>query len=198
MSGDDETLDFYSREAVAYADYLVEQETNPVLTQFMDLLPGGGSVLDFGAGSGWAARAFRDHGFSITAIDGSAGLADEARRRYNVDVSIVRFDAFADVDRYDGVWASFCLLHDSREAMPGHLARLATSLREGGYLYVGLKEGQGAERDSLGRLYTFFSEEEMRGLLAGAGFDIVSVQTEAGDGYDGVPVTSMHIFARRD
>lgn len=196
MGGDDQTLAFYTTEAEAYAEYASAEKRSPLLIRFAESLPPGGNVLDFGCGSGWAANRFRDLGLTSTGFDGSQGLADEAKRRYGVDVAVGRFEEFSAPGAYDGIWASFCLLHDSREAMPGHLARLHDALRPGGRIYIGLKEGEGRHRDSLGRLYTYFTEVEMRGLMTAAGFQDITAEIEPSTGYDGTAVNSLHLFAR--
>lgn len=197
MGGDDKTLDFYTREAAAYAEYASAEKRSPLLQRLVESIPAGGSVLDFGCGSGWAANRFKEMGFQSTGFDGSAGLAAEAKERYGIDVSVGRFEDFAADQAYDGIWASFCLLHDSRDAMPGHLGRLQAALRPGGTIYIGLKEGEGSNRDDLGRLYTYFSEPEMQGLMETAGFTHFSAEIEPSIGYDGAPSNSMHIFAAR-
>ena len=109
MGGDDQTLDFYTREAEAYSEYASAEKRSPLLIQFADSLPAGGAVLDFGCGSGWAANRFREMGFDATGFDGSAGLAEEARQRYGVNVTVGRFEEFSAEAVYDGIWASFCL-----------------------------------------------------------------------------------------
>lgn len=198
MSGDQKTLDFYTREAAAYADYASQEKRAPLLDHLANALPPGGSVLDFGCGSGWAGGLFKGMGFAVQGFDGSEGLAEEARARYDIPVTVGRFEDLDAVAAYDGIWASFCLLHDSREAMPGHLGRLFQALRSPGHIYIGLKEGTGQSRDNLGRLYTYFAVDEMHGLLTAAGFTGVTTETEPSTGYDGTTVNSMHIFARRD
>ncbi|MEM9140892.1 MAG: class I SAM-dependent methyltransferase [Pseudomonadota bacterium] len=195
--GDAATLAFYTSEAEAYAEYTTAEKRSPLVKEFGGMLPAGGAVLDFGCGSGWAARRFREMGFSVLGFDGSAGLAAEAKRRYDIDVTVGRFEEFGDVDAYDGIWASFCLLHDSREALPGHLGRLFAALRPGGRIYIGLKEGEGRHRDSLGRLYTYFTQSEMQRLMEAAGFTGFTARTEPSTGYDGEPATSLHIYASR-
>lgn len=195
--GDDATLAFYTSEAEAYAEYTTGEKRSPLVKELGGMLPPGGSVLDFGCGSGWAARRFREMGFQVSGFDGSPGLAAEAKRRYDIDVTVGRFETFSDTDAYDGIWASFCLLHDSREAMPGHLKRLYAALRPGGMIYIGLKEGEGRHRDSLGRLYTYFTQAEMQNLMQAAGFANFRAHTEASTGYDGEPAVSLHIFAQR-
>ncbi len=197
MTADTGTLAFYDTEAAAYATYSSDKAERKWLARFAERLEPGASVLDFGCGSGWAADVFTGQDFRVSALDGSAGLAAEARRRYGVVVRVARFEALDDEALYGGVWASFCLLHDTREAMPGHLARLHRALEPGGWLYLGLKEGAGESRDRLGRRYTYFGEAEIGGLLAGAGFPEVEITVEQAAGYDGVKAGMMHILARR-
>ncbi len=195
--GDEATLDFYTREAAAYADYAAREAGSPWLARFAAMLPPDGAVLDFGCGSGWAAGQFAAMGLTATGFDGSAGLAAEARRRQGIPVTVGRFDELDAEAAFDGVWASFSLLHDSRAAMPGHLARLHRALRPGGALYLGLKCGEGESRDSLGRLYTYFGEAEIASLLAAASFAVTASETEPSAGYDGAPAVSLHVLARR-
>lgn len=199
MGGDEETLEFYTREATAYAEHVLEELDKPWLSRFAAMVPAGGKVLDFGCGPGWAANWLNEQGFQVEAFDGSEGFAQEARQRYGLDVTVGRFEEFAaPLAHFDGIWCCFSLLHDTREAMPGHLERLAAALVPGGAFYIGLKEGTGAERDSIGRLYTYFGRAEMRGLLSAAGFTVESVETEEIAGFDGTPSTGLHIYAIRD
>ncbi len=197
MTADSETLAFYDAEAAAYAAYASDKSERVSLARFAARLEPGTSVLDFGCGSGWAAHALEGQGFRVSALDGSAGLAAEARRRYGLEVRVARFEELDDDGLYGGIWASFCLLHDTREAMPGHLARVHRALESGGWLYLGLKEGAGESRDRLGRRYTYFGEAEIGGLLAVAGFPDPEIATEQSTGYDGSPTSALHILARR-
>jgi SAM-dependent methyltransferase len=197
MTADPQTLAFYDGEAVTYATYASDKAERDWLARFIGRLEPGASVLDFGCGSGWAAHALEAEGFRVSALDGSAGLAAEAQRRYGIAVRVMRFEELADDGLYDGVWASFCLLHDTRAAMPGHLARLHRALAPGGWLYLGLKEGTGAQRDSLGRRYTYFGADETEALLGAAGFPKVEITVEQGEGYDGSASGLLHILARR-
>ena len=197
MTADSKTLAFYDGEAEAYAADASDKVERVWLARFAERLAPGASVLDFGCGSGWAAHVFAGQGFRVSALDGSAGLAEEARRRYGVVVRVARFEALDDEASYGGVWASFCLLHDTRDAMPGHLARLHRALIPGGWLYLGLKQGEGESRDRLGRHYTYFGEAEIETLLCDAGFPEVEIAVEQSTGYDGSRTGVLHILARR-
>ena len=195
--GDERTIAFYDQEAPVYSGASAQAENTPMLQEFVSRLPAGAAVLDFGCGSAWAANRFRELGFRVSAFDGSAGLAAEARRKYGIDVTVGRFEDFGETGTCDAIWASFCLLHDSRSAMKGHLARLHRALTPGGQLYLGLKEGTGEHRDSLDRLYVYYSEPEIRDLLEAAGFGIDRVIRDRNKGYDGSDVRELHIFAVR-
>ncbi|MEL7152491.1 MAG: methyltransferase domain-containing protein [Pseudomonadota bacterium] len=195
--GDERTLAFYTREAPVYSDFAAGAEDSKFLTAFADSLQQGARIMDFGCGPAWAANRFREMGFQADGFDGSEGLAAQARDRYGIDVTVGPFEAFDAVGLYDGIWASFCLQHDSREAMPGHLKRLHRAMLAHGKLYVGLMSGEGHERDGHDRLYTYFTETEMRKLLDEAGFDVDSIAYKTGKRYDGSPVDELHIFATR-
>ena len=148
-------------------------------------------------GGGWAAKRMLEAGYEVDAFDGSAGLAKEAAALTGLDVKVHRFEDFDAQDRYDGIWASFCLLHVPRTEMPANLARIYEALKAGGVFYLGLKAGSGEKRDSLGRFYSYFEPEYITGLLLDAGFDEPQVRLRAGDGYDGEPEETMHIFTAR-
>jgi len=82
-----------------------------------------------------------------------------------------RFEEFQALHRYDGVWASFSLLHAPRDRMPALLMAIQHALKPKGCLTLALKLGSGSRRDSLGRLYTYYSLPELRGLLTETKFD---------------------------
>lgn len=197
MGLDDKTLAFYDAEASVYAERASKHVAEAPLSEFARALPTNGKILDFGCGPGWAAAQFKSQGFEVTAIDGSAGLAAQAKQLYDVDVVVAPFDSLTDEQTYDGIWASFCLLHDSRAAMPGHLGRLYRALRPDGVLYLGLKEGTTERRDRLGRHYTYFGQREIVDLLIAAGFTAPRVTAFMSLGMEGQEEPCLHIFANR-
>lgn len=197
MSGDKATLDFYDKEAPVYAPWSAPKTTFAWLEKFLSLTPETGRLLDFGCGGGWAAKRMLEAGYEVEAFDGSAGLAAEASTLTGLDVKVQRFEEFEKANRYDGIWASFCLLHAPRSEMPANLARIYKSMKPGGVLYLGLKAGSGEKRDSLGRFYSYFEPEFITELLAQAGFQEPQIRLREGEGYDGLPEKSMHIFTAK-
>ena len=198
MSGgpDARTLAFYDANAADYADWSGPASPRGYLRKFISLLPEGGAALDFGCGSGWAAAEMRDAGLRVRAVDGAAKLAAEAKARHGIAVETTTFDAFEADAEFDGVWASFSLLHLPRAAMPGTLAKLRRALKPGGLLYVGLKGGEGDTRDRLGRFYALYGAEEIRRLVAAAGFRDIDLRERSASGYDGAESPILHLFAR--
>lgn len=192
---DPETLDFYSAGANDYAEFVGDGRENAYLSAFMDALPTGGAVLDFGCGHGWASAVMKQAGFKVTATDGSPGFVAEAKSRYGLDVTVMTFDQLDHVAIYDGLWVSFSLLHDSVHALPEHLQRLRRAAKPGALMYLGLKEGSGEERDSLGRFYSYFSEEEIRDGLGAAGWGKVRIARDLAKGMAGEMEASLHTTA---
>ena len=192
---DRETIALYDARAADYADLVAEP--SPRLAAFIAALPPGGRALDLGCGPGAAAATMAAAGLEVDALDASAGMVALARERYSV---AARQGTFADVDTgraHDGVWANFSLLHAPRAEMPDHLARLHAALAPGGLLHIGLKTGTGARRDGIGRLYTYYTDEEITGLLEAAGFAVIDRETGRETGFDGVEADWIILWARR-
>ena len=130
-------------------------------------------------------------------MDASPAMAAMARELHGIEVRQMGFDQLADDALYDGVWASFSLLHAPRADMPANLARIHRALKADGILYIGLKTGGHEERDAAGRFYAYFGEEELRDHLGVAGFTILEVETDSITGMLGTPEPCIHITAKR-
>lgn len=192
---DPETIRLYDARAADYAQATASDAPDATLAAFIAALPAAGSVLDLGCGPGAAAGHMAASGLSVEAWDASAGMVALAARRAGVTA---RQRTFADLDAvavFDGVWANFSLLHAPRADVPAHLAAIARALRPGGVLHVAVKEGTGARRDTLGRLYTYFTADELRTLLRGAGLEPGPVACGADRGLDGVVAPWIAVMA---
>ena len=167
---DKETLRVYDAKAADYAK-LIDSDTkeNPYLESFIARLPTGGRVLELGCGPGLAATRMANAGLQVDAMDGSAEMVAMAAQHDGVTAWQATFDQITGTDIYDGIWANFCLLHASKEAMPHHLAAMVTALKPGGAFHIGMKLGSGSQRDAIGRLYSYYSEPELITLLGAAG-----------------------------
>lgn len=194
---DDRTLSVYDARAADYADRFARSGPDPRLDAFLDALPPGGTVLDLGCGPGTAAARMAQRGFIAEATDASAAMVALAASHPGVTARLASFDDLDACARYDGVWASFSLLHAPRAAMPRHLQAIHRALRPDRLLMLGLKTGTGESRDALGRFYTFYTEPEITGLLAAIGFEILSRDTGEEVGLAGTLDPWLILTARR-
>ena len=185
MSSDQETLSFYDGAAAKYAGKFGRETPDDDLLAFMGDVKPGGRVLDLGCGPGNSTAMMRDAGFVVEASDASQSMADLAREKYGLNVRVETFDALPSQSGYDGIWANFSLLHAARADLPRHLKAINAALVPGGIFHLGLKLGDGEERDHLGRFYAYHTEEELLTHLANAGFTDVVTRTGTAKGMAG-------------
>jgi len=196
------TLAFYEENAARYG-----RETEPPhpprrLVDFAARLPEGAFVLDLGAGTGWAAGFLATLGHRVIALDAAAAMTRLAGERRGVLAIRAGFDEVHGREVLDGIWACHALQHAPRELLPAFLARLSEALRPGGWFHLDMHEARPDEpltlRDTLGRLYNHYAEEEIRRLLETAGLAIHAFRRKDEHGFDGRPITTMSILARRE
>ncbi|NNK16300.1 MAG: class I SAM-dependent methyltransferase [Sulfitobacter sp.] len=183
---DAETLSVYAHKAAEYeavTGHAVSED--PVLKKFISALPPGSDVLDLGCGPGLCAAAIAAAGHRVTATDAVPEMVARAKKHAGVTAQLATFDQIEAEEAYDGVWANFSLLHAARDAMPRHLVALQKALKSGGLFHIALKSGQGSKRDSLGRLYTYYTEDELAALLREAGFTVTDRFSGKDKGLDG-------------
>ncbi|MEE9588327.1 MAG: class I SAM-dependent methyltransferase [Hyphomicrobiaceae bacterium] len=197
MATDKRTLAYYDQNAADYAAQPADQEDCDLLKRFVALLPPGSAVLDLGAGSGWATQEFKQAGFDVSAIDGSAGLAAQATARTGVAVQVVRFEDIDFVDAFDGIWAAYSLHHAERGALANILRRLKRALRPGGLVMISVKSGEEEKRDSLDRLYAHYSREALARIITREmGLGVIHAEERSGYGADGVACELVALIAR--
>lgn len=183
---DPTTIRVYDDRAADYSQMVDKAtETDPHLEEFIAACKAGGQVLDLGCGPGAAAAVMAQAGLKVIATDASGEMVARAASRPGVTARQETFDDISGTDIYDGIWASFCLLHAPRAAFSGYLAALFKALKPGGAFYIGMKLGEGDARDKIGRQYTYYSAEELETCLTEAGFTILSQTFGSGPGLDG-------------
>lgn len=184
---DPETIRVYDAKAEEYAELVREiGEEDQTLAAFIADCPPGGRVLDLGCGPGGSAAVMAGAGLQVDATDASAEMVAMAARIDGVTAWQASFEEIDTVDHYDGIWANFSLLHADRAALPELLKSLRRALRDGGRFHIAVKEGDGAARDAIGRLYTYYRQDELEGLLSAAGFTVVGSASGTTRGMDGV------------
>lgn len=186
------TVSAYDDNAAQYQENTTElpPEIGRLIERLADELGADARVLEIGTGGGRDALALEARGVSVRRTDITPGFVELLRRAgHSADVIDPRHDDLSDPDRpgkpYDGVWASASLLHVARHNLPGVLRRLAQVTRSGGLLHLSVKEGDGEGWSTHGsvsapRHFTYWREEPLRAVVAGAGFDVSEVTRMTG------------------
>ena len=195
MSGDARTLAAYDDQARRYCD-LVDGDEPLMLRAFIKALPEGARVLDLGAGPGQDAAKMAAAGLMVTAMDGSPAMVAIAAAQPGVEAVQASFDSLDAIARYDGIWASFSLLHAARTDLPRHLAAVHKALKQNGLFVIAMKLVSGERRDSFGRLYSYYGKIELADLLENAGFAITATETDSSVGLEGNDDPYLVISAR--
>lgn len=192
---DQPTLDFYAREAEAYASRArtVEQA---ILTPFLAMIPRGGRILELGCGGGHDSQAMLAAGFDVTPTDGSPELAQQAELRLGRPVTVLLFEDIDFDAEFDGVWANACLLHAPAAALPAIFEKIHRALKPGGVLYASFKTGEDAGTDRCGRFFNQLDEACLREAL-GNKWASVEIAQRAGSGYFNLPAKWLHALAAK-
>lgn len=193
-ASDDATLNFYARQAEAYAAKTADTAADG-LDGFLDWLPAGARILELGCGSGRDSAYMLARGFDVTPTDGSPEMAAVAEQRLGRAVAVLPFDQLTAVKLYDGIWANACLLHVPRPALAGILARIRTALKAGGLFHASFKSGTLDGRDRFDRYYNYPSEGWLRECYEAAGWTTIRIETRDGGGYDGEPTRWLRVHA---
>ncbi|WP_136440030.1 class I SAM-dependent methyltransferase [Pacificoceanicola onchidii] len=184
---DSVTIDVYDMRAGEYAEVTASDAPDATLSAFMARLPDKARVLDLGCGPGASAGFMAQAGHDVEAWDASSGMVRLAQEKPGVQARQASFDDLAQVDpqSFDAVWANFSLLHAPRKAMPRHISEIARILKPGGLFHIAVKSGSGEKRDKIGRLYSFYTQDDITGLLLDAGLTPGEYQTGRDRGLDG-------------
>ena len=158
------TLTYYNTHAQSFTQSTRGVDFTAIQNKFLDKLPAGAFILDFGCGSGRDTRYFLDRCYRIEAIDGSEELCRLAGEYTGIEVKCMLFQELQDTDRYDAVWACSSILHLTYDDLITVLKKIARALRDKGLLYTSFKYGT-EEGERNGRYFTDMTEEKLTGLL---------------------------------
>ena len=162
----DQTIVYYEQNADSFIEGTLGADMDDLRQGFLDLLPEGSYILDFGCGSGRDTKAFLDSGYRVDAVDGSEELCRRASDYTGIPVKHMLFQELSDREQYDGIWACASILHLKRRELPDVLQRISDALKPGGILYTSFKYGT-FEGIRSGRHFTDFTEETLEAFWRG-------------------------------
>ncbi len=110
--------------------------------QFISLLKKGDVVLDVGCGAGVKSKYLSEKEFKVVGIDFSDKMVKIARREVGSAVFYVADvkDLSSIPETFDGIFAQAVLLHIPKAEVMTTIAGLKNKLKDGGYLYIAVKE----------------------------------------------------------
>lgn len=158
------TIDFYNKNAREYFESTVHLDMSHLYEPFLSRLQPGSKVLDVGCGSGRDSLFFKNQGYEVTAIDGSAELVKLASQLLEQPVLLMDFQKLCLQDQFDGIWACASLLHLEKPALGRVIAYLAEHLKPGGIFYMSFKYGSG-ECWKDGRYFNYVNEEDLKSII---------------------------------
>jgi 2-polyprenyl-3-methyl-5-hydroxy-6-metoxy-1,4-benzoquinol methylase len=104
-------------------------------------------VLVIACGDGRDSKYLSSKNLTVTSIDLSKGMLNEAIK--NDPLGTYKLFDLRNIDKlkaqFDGIWASGCLYHLTKNEFSNFLKKAKTVLREDGILYLNMKEGSGDE-----------------------------------------------------
>lgn len=158
-------LQFYQTNAQHYAIETLKFDMRALQQKFTDLLPSKAHILDLGCGSGRDSRAFIDHGYKVTAVDGSAEIASAASTYLGQDVAVKLIQDLNAVETFDGIWACASLLHITKSQIPKTFESIGRALKPGGIWYMSFQCGDGERWDDQGRFFNDYSVHSIQPVL---------------------------------
>jgi ubiquinone/menaquinone biosynthesis C-methylase UbiE len=177
----EETYDRGSRE---YVDHFrtPHQFIEPERQQFIQRLSAGSKILDCGCGPGMDTEKFSQLGYNVTAIDLSERFVNLTKERIEtatVEKMDMRHLEFPQAS-FDGLWASFSLLHIRASDIEQTLSGFRRVLRSHGLLFAAVHRGpktewvkttiSGMERDTYVQEWV---QTEIEDVFRSSGFTIL-------------------------
>lgn len=183
---DELTLGAYERAAAQYAQEWEDQPAPADMYALVDEFFCPGPTADVGCGSGRDAAWLSAHGFQTTGYDASPALLAEARRRHpDVEFAPARLPELEGVPRghFANVLCETVIMHMRPTQIPDAVRALLEMLAPEGTLYLSWRVAPEADdRRPDGRLYSAFSGDLVRGVLADATILLDEEATSASSG----------------
>lgn len=190
----DTTLSWYRENAIQYAEETRNSLVLDALWEFLSRMKEGGTILDYGSGSGRDSAYFLNKGFSVDSLDGSAEMKAQAERLFGIKVKLASFLSLEEKDKYDGIWAQASILHLEEHDLRAALTLIERALKRDGVFYSSFRKGEedGYEK---GRWYTNMTERRFLSFLPASLY--VEKIWESQDVRPGVSRTWLSIICRK-
>ena len=190
----DTTLSWYRDNAIQYAEETRNSLVLDALWEFLSRMKEGGTILDYGSGSGRDSAYFLNKGFSVDSLDGSAEMKAQAERLFGIKVKLSSFLSLEEKEKYDGIWAQASILHLEEHDLRVALTLIERALKRDGVFYSSFRKGEGDGYEN-GRWYTNMTERRFLSFLPAKLY--VEKIWESQDVRPGVNRTWLSIICRK-
>ena len=190
----DTTLSWYRENAIQYAEETRNSLVLDALWEFLSRIKEGGTILDYGSGSGRDSAYFINKGFSVDSLDGSAEMKAQAERLFGIKVKLSSFLSLEEKEKYDGIWAQASILHLEEHDLRVALTLIERSLKRDGVFYSSFRKGEEDGYEN-GRWYTNMTERRFLSFLPASLY--VEKIWESQDVRPGVSRTWLSIICRK-
>ncbi len=194
------TIESYNAHIQEYMDS-TPHEVSGVVKEWIDRtfsdIAKDARILEFGSAFGRDATYLEKQGYQVMCTDATPAFVDLLRQKgFNSDVlNAITDDLPEDIDV---VLANAVLLHFTRNEANEVIGKVYNALNADGTFAFTLKQGEGEEwlDSKLGapRFFTYWTEEQIRDVLSGAGFSEISVW---GDGTGANHAHWLQIIAKK-
>lgn len=180
-SNNSRTIESYNAHIQEYIDGTVH-EVSGTVKEWIDRtfadVPRDAHILEFGSAFGRDAAYLQDQGYQVACTDATPAFVDILQEKgFNANVLNVITDELP--QEIEVVLANAVLLHFTRDETTVVCKKVYDALNPGGTFAFTLKQGEGEEwsEDKLGapRFFTYWTNEQIYGVLADVGFGDVSV-----------------------
>lgn len=175
---DSATQKYYSTNAHIYVKNREKRNIAPLREHFSLLLPPPATILDLGCGTCQDTIAFQARGYTVIGFDAVGEFLHLAKG--NLDLTLLQGDIewlpFLK-NSFAGIWACASLLHIEKSNIASVFSSLRDILVPGGMLFVSMKAGNGEKRDETGRLFSYYSQNQLAELALDANFSSVETST---------------------
>lgn len=166
--------DYYQKNFAEYHRKTFFVNPSSFLKPFVKLIPKGASVLDVGCGSGRDVLWLKKRGFIVSGFEKSPGLVNLARKHTGCEIIEGDFETydFAKLT-FDAVLLSGALVHIPPEKLSNIFKRITAVLKENGFIYISLKQGNYSMTDQSGRIFYLWQHRDLQDMFSRLNFSIL-------------------------
>lgn len=166
--------DYYQRNFKKYHEKTFFIDPSNFLSPLVKRLAPGSGILDVGCGSGRDLLWLKKQGFKVKSFERSPGLVEIAKENTGCEVIEGDFELYDfSILSVDAIVLVGALVHIPHGKIKKILDRITQALCSHGRLFVSLKEGEGTNTDSYGRVFYLWQDKDLRALFTELGFRVL-------------------------